>query len=77
MHIAFVTKSSSGSAFSLYDGNLCVMESESFSDLFTLNFHLQALVKKYKIKKGLLVVHDKDKNIVDLSIAEDDNYFIS
>lgn len=77
MHIALVTKSAAGSAFSLYDGNLCVMESESFSDLFTLNFHLQALVKKYNIKKGLLVVHDKDKNKVGISIAEDDNYFIS
>ncbi|HEY8139913.1 MAG TPA: hypothetical protein VIE86_02395 [Nitrososphaera sp.] len=53
------------------------MESESFSDLFTLNFHLQALVKKYNIKKGLLVVHDKDKNKVGMSIAEDENYFIS
>ena len=77
MHIAFVTKSAAGSAFSLYDSNLCVMESESFSDLFTLNFHLQALVKKYNIKKGLLVVHDKDENKVGISIAEDENYFIS
>jgi hypothetical protein len=77
MHVAFVTKSSVGSSFSLYDSNLSVMESESFSDLFTLNFHLQALVKKHKIKKGLLVVHDKDTNKVGISIAEDDNYFIS
>jgi hypothetical protein len=77
MHIALVTKSATGSAFSLYDGNLCVMESESFSDLFTLNFHLQALVKKYNIKKGLLVVHDKDENKVGISIAKDENYFVS
>ena len=77
MHIALVTKSAAGSAFSLYDGNLCVMESESFSDLFTLNFHLQALVKKHNIKKGLLVVHDKDENKVGISIAKDENYFIS
>jgi hypothetical protein len=77
MHIALVTKSAAGSAFSLYDSNLCVMESESFSDLFTLNFHLQALVKKYKIKKGLLVVHDRDENKVGISIAEEENYFVS
>ena len=75
MNIALVTKSKAGVDLSLYDSDLVLMESESFADLYTLNFHLQTLARKYKIEKGLLVVHDKNNNAVDLSIARDENSF--
>lgn len=75
MNVAIVEKSLEKVKLSLYSGNLELIESESFGDLYTLNFHLQALAKKHGIEKGLLVVHDRDKNAVSLSIAQDENSF--
>lgn len=75
MNVALVEKSSAGLKLSLYSESLALIESESFDDLYTLNFHLQTLAKKHGIEKGLLVVHDRDRNAVDLSIALDENSF--
>jgi hypothetical protein len=75
MDILLIDKSEGGMKLSLYDDNLALIESESFADLYTLNFHLQTLAKKRRIEKGLLVVHDKDKNAVSLSLARDENSF--
>ena len=78
MNIVLIEKSSERTKLSLYSESLNLMESESFDDLYTLNFHLQALAKKHGIEKGLLVVHDRDRNAVDLSIAqEESSFFIS
>ncbi|MGH9989841.1 MAG: hypothetical protein ACREAS_05320 [Nitrososphaera sp.] len=60
---------------SVYSENLALVESDSFNDFQTLNFHLQALARKHGIEKSLLVIHDKDKNAVDLSLAHDENSF--
>jgi hypothetical protein len=73
--IALVEKSSEGLKLSLYNDNLDLIESDSFGDVSTLNFHLQTLAKKNRIEKGLLVVHDKSRNAVSLSIAQDENSF--
>ncbi len=75
MDIFLIDKSEGEIKISLYDDNLALIESESFADLYTLNFHLQTLVKKRGIEKGLLVIHDKDKNAVSLSLASDENSF--
>ena len=75
MNVALIEKSSKGMKLSLYSDSLAMMESKSFDDLYTLNFHLQTLAKKHRIEKGLLVVHDKDGNAVDLSIALGENSF--
>jgi len=75
MDILLVDKSERGMKLSLYNDDLALIESESFADLYTLNFHLQTLAKKRKIEKGLLVIHDKDNNAVRLSIARDENSF--
>jgi len=75
MGIALVGKSQMEMTLSLYDENLCLIESESFVDLCTLNFHLQALAKRHRIDKGLLVIHDKEKNTVNLSLAKNENSF--
>ena len=75
MNVALVEKSSIGNKLNLYSDSLALIESESFEDLHTLNFHLQTLAKKHGIEKGLLVVHDKDMNAVDLSIAQGENSF--
>ena len=76
MDIAVVDKSESGVIIlSLYDEDLQMIESESFADLFTLNFHLQTLAKKRRIEKALLVIHDRSKNAVNLSLACGENSF--
>jgi hypothetical protein len=60
---------------SVYSESLTLVDSESFNDSYTLNFHLQALAKKHRIEKTLLVIHDKDRNAVELSIAQEESLF--
>lgn len=75
MNIVLIEKSTERTKLSLYSESLVLMESESFDDLYTLNFHLQTLAKMHGIEKGLLVVHDRDRNAVDLSVAQEENSF--
>ena len=75
MYVTLVEKSSEGFKLTLYSESLVLIESDSFNDFYTLNFHLQALARKHGIEKSLLVIHDKDKNAVDLSLAHDENSF--
>ena len=75
MNIVLIEKSTERTKLSLYSESLVLMESESFDDLYTLNFHLQTLAKKHGIEKGLLVVHDRNRNAVDLSVAQEENSF--
>ena len=75
MHVALISKSAKAMRLDLYDDRLATLESDSFQDLYTLNFHLQTLAKKYGIEKALLVVHDRDRNAVSLSIADGENSF--
>ncbi len=73
--ITLIEKSSEGLKLSVYSESLVLVESDSFNDSYTLNFHLQALAKRHGIQKTLLVIHDKDRNAVDLSLAHDENSF--
>ena len=75
MHFAKVEKWPDGASLELYDGNMKVLESESFADLYTLNFHLQTLASKHKIQEALMVIHDKKSGKVDLSLAQGENSF--
>lgn len=75
MHFAKVEKGPNGASLKLYDSNLQVLESESFADLYTLNFHLQTLASKHKIQEALVVIHDIQSGKVDLSLAKGENSF--
>ena len=75
MNVALIEKSSEGLKLSVYSESLTLIESDSFNDPYTLNFHLQTLAKKHRIEKSILVVHDKDRNAVDLSLVQDENSF--
>jgi hypothetical protein len=75
VYVALIEKSLEGLKLSMYNESLALVESDSFKDSYTLNFHLQALAKKHKIQKSLLVIHDKDRNAVDLSLAHEENLF--
>ncbi len=73
--ITLIEKSSAGLKLSVYSESLALVESGSFNDSYTLNFYLQALARRHGIQKSLLVIHDKDRNAVDLSLAHDENSF--
>ncbi len=75
MYITLVEKSSEGLRLSIYDENLVLVESDSLKDSYTLNFKLQALAKKHKIEKSILVIHDKERKAVNLLLANDENLF--
>lgn len=73
MHFVKVEKSPERVRLTLYDSGLQVLESEDFADLYTLNFHLQTLGKKYRVRDSLLVVHDRERNTVEMATASDEN----
>lgn len=75
MHFVKVEKGPDGASLKLYDSDLNVLESESFADLYTLNFHLQTLASKHKIQEALMVVHDIQSGKVDLSLTKGENSF--
>ena len=75
MYITLVEKSTEVFRLSIYDEGLTMVETNSFADSYTLNFHLQALVKKHSIDKSLMVIHDKQKNTVSLLLAHEENSF--
>ncbi|HEY6756047.1 MAG TPA: hypothetical protein VI037_01525 [Nitrososphaera sp.] len=75
MYVTLIEKSSEGLKLRVYSESLTLVELDSFNDSYTLNFHLQALAKKHRIEKSLMVIHDKDRNAVDLSLAEEENLF--
>jgi hypothetical protein len=75
MYVTLIEKSAGGLKLSVYSESLALVESDSFNDSYTLNFHLQALARRHGIEKSLIVIHDKDRNAVDLSLAHDENLF--
>lgn len=75
MYITLIEKSAGGLKLSVYSESLALVESDSFRDSYTLNFHLQALATRLGIEKILFVIHDKDRNAVDLSLAQEENLF--
>ena len=75
MNIIKIEKSPDGIKLSLYESNLTLIESNSFADIYTTNFFMQTLARKHNIKKVLFVVHDKNKNSVEITIAEEENAF--
>jgi hypothetical protein len=75
VYVTLVEKSSEGLKLSVYTESLALVESDSFDDSYTLNFHMQALARRHGIQKNLLIIHDKDRNAVDLSLAHDENSF--
>jgi hypothetical protein len=75
VYVTLIEKSSKGLKLSVYNESLALVESDSFSDSYTLNFHLQSLARRHRIEKSLLVIHDKERNAVDLSLVHDENLF--
>jgi len=76
VHVILIEKSNSdGMKLDIYGKDLFLLETETFPDLYTLNFHLQTLAKKHKIAEGLIVVHDPKNSKVSLALAKDERSF--
>jgi hypothetical protein len=87
MNIALITKNKRQINLKLFDEHLKEIIEEEFQDIYTLNFFLQTIPKKYNIIKTLIIFNDleklnynndnNDKNITELILAEEENsYFI-
>jgi len=66
MHIAKIIKKEKKVGLVFCDKDLKVLEEESFEDVYSLNFFLQTLPRKYDVEKTLLIVHDQRLNMVDM-----------
>jgi hypothetical protein len=87
MNIALITKNKKQINLKLFDEHLKEIIEEEFLDIYTLNFFLQTIPKKYNIIKTLIIFNDleklnynndnNNKNITQLILAEEENaYFI-
>jgi CRISPR/Cas system CMR-associated protein Cmr3 (group 5 of RAMP superfamily) len=78
MHIAKIIKKEKKVGLVFCDKDLKVLEEESFEDVYSLNFFLQTLPRKYDVEKTLMIVHDQRLNMVDIQIASGENsYYIT
>ena len=75
MNIIKIEKSNDGIKLSLYESDLTLIESNSFVDIYTTNFYMQTLARKHNVKKVLFVIHNKNKNSVEMTVAEEENAF--
>jgi hypothetical protein len=84
MNIALITKNKEQVNLKLFDEHLKEIIEEEFLDIYTLNFFLQTIPKKYNTIKTLIIFNDleklnynNNKNITELILAEEENaYFI-
>ena len=78
MHFAKIIKKENRIGIVFCDKDLKILEEESFEDIYSLNFFLQTLPRKYDVEKTLLIVHDQRLNMVDLQIATGENsYYVT
>ena len=73
MNIIKIVKSADEFTSYLYDEDLNLIESKTFSDNYTTNFYLQTLPRKFNTAKALIVVQDRGRNTVDMLLAKDEN----
>lgn len=77
MYVIKITKSPDELHIDFYSPSLSLLGSESFSDMQSLNFYLQALGKQHEIGRALAVIHDRQMNSVALHVLpnSDSLYF--
>ena len=61
MNIALITKNKKQVNLKLFDEHLKEIIEEEFLDIYTLNFFLQTIPKKYNIIKTLIIFNDLEK----------------
>ena len=61
MNIALITKGRRQISLKLFDEQLKEIAEEGFDDIYTLNFFLQTIPKKYNTSKTLIIFNDLEK----------------
>lgn len=61
MNIALITKGRRQVSLKLFDEQLKEIAEEGFDDIYTLNFFLQTIPKKYNTSKTLIIFNDLEK----------------
>lgn len=61
MNVALITKSKRQINLKLFDEHLKELAEEEFEDIYTLNFFLQTIPKKYNTIKTLIIFNDLEK----------------
>ncbi len=61
MNIALISKSRNHISLRIYDESLRELDKEDFTDVYTLNFFLQTIPKKYNDNKTLIILNEKEK----------------
>jgi hypothetical protein len=69
MSVALITKGKMQINLKLFDEHLKQITEEEFEDVYTLNFFLQTIPKKYNISKTLIILND----LQSISHATDNN----
>jgi hypothetical protein len=80
MNVALITKSKRQINLKLFDEHLKELTEEEFEDIYTLNFFLQTIPKKYNITRTLIIFndlektsHDTDNNLMDNNKNQNNN----
>lgn len=73
MNVALITKSKRQINLKLFDEHLKELTEEEFEDIYTLNFFLQTIPKKYNTIKTLIIFNDLEKTSHDIDNNSDVN----
>jgi hypothetical protein len=73
MNVALITKSKRQIHLKLFDERLKELTEEEFEDIYTLNFFMQTIPKKYNTTKTLIIFNDLEKTSHDADSDSNDN----
>ena len=73
MNVALITKSKRQIHLKLFDEHLKELTEEEFEDIYTLNFFMQTIPKKYNTTKTLIIFNDLEKISHDTDSDSNDN----
>ncbi len=73
MNVALITKSKRQIHLKLFDERLKELTEEEFEDIYTLNFFMQTIPKKYNTTKTLIIFNDLEKISHDTDSDSNDN----
>ncbi|MBA3978484.1 MAG: hypothetical protein H0X50_09895 [Nitrosopumilus sp.] len=73
MNVALITKSKRQIHLKLFDERLKELTEEEFEDIYTLNFFMQTIPKKYNTTKTLIIFNDLEKLSHDTDSDSNDN----
>ncbi|MDQ4074460.1 MAG: hypothetical protein M3162_09195 [Thermoproteota archaeon] len=61
MNIALISKGKNHISLRVFDESLKELDKEDFADVYTLNFFLQTIPRRYNDNKTLIILNDKEK----------------